>query len=92
MKTESPVKVKTAITSWRVDAVDVARRDAAVVLNFKGEPDQQAAMNLSAQQLRQWLSIVYRQYLRGEWPTGVWPDWLKESASPHGDQGGIVIH
>jgi len=92
MKTESPVQAKSAITSWRVDAVDVARRDAAVLLNFKSEPSRQAAMKLSAQQLRQWLSIVYRQYLRGDWPTGAWPDWLKEGVSTRGDQDGIVMH
>lgn len=92
LKGESPVQAQSALTSWLVDVVDVAQGDDAVMLTFKSEQTRQAAVKLPAQQLRQWLGIVYRQYQRGEWPTAVWPQWLKESGQSRGDQSEVVFH
>ncbi|TCO71857.1 hypothetical protein [Chromatocurvus halotolerans] len=92
MKGELPVQAQSALTSWLVDVVDVAPGEDAVVLTFKSEQTRQAAVKLPAQQLRQWLGIVYRQYQRGEWPTAVWPEWVKESGQLRGDPGGLVMH
>lgn len=92
LKGESPVQVRSAMASWLVDVVDVTQGDDAVVLTFKSEPSREAAVKLPAQQLRQWLGIVYKQYLRGEWPTAVWPQWLKDSGQSRDDQSEVVMH
>jgi hypothetical protein len=82
---EPPVRVASPTASWRVDSVDIAQREDAVVLTFKGEAQASATLTLAAQPLRQWLGIVFEQCLRGEWPTAVWPGWLAQtrvSATP----------
>lgn len=92
MKQELPVLAESALTHWRVDVVDVAQFDESVMLTFKSEQTRQAAVKLPTQQLRQWLSILYRQYLRGEWPTGVWPPWFAASDQPRSDQSKKALH
>jgi len=76
-----PVRAAASQPGWRVDSVDIAQREDAVVLTFKAEAQASATLTLAAQPLRQWLGIVYEQYLRGEWPTTVWPGWMEASAS-----------
>lgn len=78
---EPPVRASSPQPGWRVDSVDIAQHEGAVVLTFKGEAQASATLTLAAQPLRQWLGIVYAQCLRGEWPTAVWPGWMAASAS-----------
>ncbi len=77
---EPPVRASSTQAGWRVDAVDVTPSKEAVVLRFRGEAEACGTLTLTAQALRQWLGIVYEQYLRGEWPTAVWPAWMRDSA------------
>lgn len=93
MTPEPPVRASSPVASGRVDAVDIAQGEDAVVLTFKGEADMQAVLKLAAQPLRQWLGIVYEQTLRGEWPTTAWPAWMERaqlSSAPA--TGGAVLH
>lgn len=76
---EPPVRVSAEGLVWRVDSVDIAQGEDAVVLTFKGEGEAQATLTLAAQPLRQWLGIVFEQYQRGEWPTTAWPGWMQAS-------------
>jgi len=77
---EPPVRASSIVASWRVDAVDVNQGEDAVVLTFRGEADARAVLKLAAQPLRQWLGIVYEQFLRGEWPIAAWPTWMEAIA------------
>lgn len=88
---EPPVRASSPIASWRVDSVDIAQGEDALVLTFKGEAGAQAELKLTAQPLRQWLGIVFEQYQRGEWPTTVWPGWM-EVARPQAAQGAMALH
>ena len=88
---EPPVQSSSPRAIWRVDSVDIAQGEAAVVLTFKGEDKAQATMTLAAQPLRQWLGIVFAQYQRGEWPTTVWPGWM-EAAQPQAVPGAMALH
>ena len=62
-----------------------------MVLTFKGEGEAQATLMLAAQPLRQWLGIVFEQYLRGEWPTTAWPGWM-EVGRPQAAPGAMALH
>lgn len=90
---EPPVRASSPVASGRVDAVDIAQGEDAVVLTFKGKADVQAVLKLAAQPLRQWLGIVYEQCLRAEWPTTAWPAWMEQaqlSSTPA--TGSAVLH
>lgn len=72
----APVRAASPQAAWRVDAVDITQGEDAVLLVFKGEGGAQAVLHLAAQPLRQWLGIVFEQFLCGAWPTTAWPDWM----------------
>jgi hypothetical protein len=88
---EAPVQASSPGAVWRADSVDIAEREGAVVLTFKGNAGGQATLLLAGQLLRQWLGIVFEQYLRGEWPTTIWPGWM-EAARPQAIAGARVLH
>ena len=53
----------------------------------------QAKLKLAAQPLRQWLGIVYEQYRKAEWPTGVWPAWVEDAqVSAEASLRSVVLH
>ena len=88
---EPPVRASSPMASWRVDSVDIAQGEDALVLTFKGEAGAQAKLKLAAQPLRQWLGIVYEQVLRGQWPTMAWPAWMQE-ARPEATPSAAALH
>ena len=64
-----------------------------MALTFKGEAGMQAKLKLAAQPLRQWLGIVYEQYRKAEWPTGVWPAWVEDAqVSAEASLRSVVLH
>ena len=72
-------------------AIDIAQGEDAVALTFKAETGAHATFTLAAQPLRQWLGIVYAQYLRGQWPTTAWPAWM-DTAPPQAAPGVAALH
>lgn len=88
---EAPVRASSEGSVWRVDSVDIAQGDDAVVLTLKGEGEAPATLTLAAQPLRQWLGIVFAQYQRGEWPTTAWPGWM-EAAQPQAAPSAMALH
>lgn len=88
---EPPVRAWAPQAAWRVDAVDITPGEDAVLLVFKGEAGAQAALHLATQPLRQWLAIVFEQFLRGEWPTTAWPAWMEDARAPVAP-GAVALH
>ena len=87
IKPQAPVSVRPIDTVWLVRAVDVTRSPDRLGLDFKlnpvagsaTAPALQPQLNFSAHTLRQWLGIIHQQYLRAQWPSHFWPDWLTEA-------------
>jgi hypothetical protein len=77
---------------WRADLVDVATGPDGVMLTFRSEDTQAAALPLPTQALRQWLGIVHGLYVAAEWPTAVWPAWMDEARSPPPKPAGAALH
>lgn len=88
-----PVRASSPVAAWRVDAVDIAQNEDAVLLTFKGEAGEPVMLTLGAQPLRQWLGIVYEQVLRGEWSGVAWPAWMEADApAPVAGSSAAVLH
>jgi hypothetical protein len=55
-------------------------KDGAALL-FPLIDGQDAKLQMSLQELRQWLAILYRQFTIAGWPMDVWPDWFMSTKS-----------
>jgi hypothetical protein len=89
----APVKVLEDSQSMLVFSVDVKTWPETLELLFKNkEGDNCAALKLQAQILRQWLNIVYDQYLRGEWSTDLWPFWVIDAKNTDQSMKTEVFH
>lgn len=63
-----------------VYVIDAKAVKAGLVLTFKGADNIVAArLQLQQKTLRQWLSILYDQYVQAGWPTEIWADWIAEA-------------
>ena len=73
------VESTDATQSMFIHEVAVRRAKGGVIsLVFKSDEDEEVAIRLNPQQLRQWLSIIHGQWLKAEWPTSIWPEWMGE--------------
>lgn len=91
---QPPVQATDPSTQALVHSVDVSTAQETVTLRFKGQGQEAAneqaetqaqelaQVGMNAVALRQWLGIVYQQYLRAEWSTHPWPQWMEESSGP----------
>ena len=78
LKPQPPVQPPTDTPGFLVRSVDIAAGAEAAQLGFKEQEARPvlASLVLTPNALRQWLGIVYAQYLQGDWPKTVWPAWL----------------
>ena len=75
-----PVKVQGASSEWLVLSVDITKNEQLIRLVFNDESkDLQAALKLNNTSLRQWLNAVFLGYRKAQWPTGHWPDWMRQA-------------
>jgi hypothetical protein len=89
LKPEKPVSVSTEVSSWLLNAVDVAATRTHMTVTFRDQGDRSASVRFDSTQLRQWLSILHRLWLKAEWPTLVWPKWIKREKTT---QQQVTIH
>ena len=77
-----------------VHSVDMKSLHAGMGLQFKNADGHVvASLQLHAKPVRQWLNIVYDQYLRAQWPSNVWPAWVTEAKPAHSKgRGAAVLH
>ena len=59
-----------------IRSVDVGRFNEGIRLIFKVDDEAVAGIVLDADQLRQWLDIIRRQWQSAGWPDSFWPQWL----------------
>lgn len=90
LQPQAPVQAPPSGEAWRVEAIDVTPTEDGIGLVFRAVEGHAAGVGLTAQELRQWLAILHATWLRAEWPTTVWPEWIQGEAKPTGQQ--IVLH
>ena len=86
-----PVMVETASTQL-VEAVDIALRGERFYLTFRGGDNLAARIPLSAIEMRQWLDVVYGQFVKANWPLQVWPQWISRGAAVPTNQAQPTLH
>jgi hypothetical protein len=76
IQAQPAVDSSKATGSMLVIEVDISRSaEGAVGFVFKDDSNE-VSLGFAEQQLRQWLTIVYNQWLIAQWPTAVWPGWI----------------
>lgn len=88
---QQAVTIDEAQCSYLVENIDLTRGEQAVRLVLKPAADSEqplCSLALNADALRQWVTIVYRQYRIAGWNLHGWPDWMKET----GGGRGRVVH
>lgn len=85
-KPAAPVPYETAAWEGLVREIGLGKDAAGQhCLSFRcGQVPTVAVMPLAALPLRQWLHVLQRIYLRADWRTEIWPEWMKSAvaASP----------
>ena len=65
---------------WLVKEVDISKSaNGVLTLIFKREGASGAQLAMAPIELRQWLIILYNQWLKAGWPVAVWPEWVDTS-------------
>ena len=90
---QSPVETPADTPAHLVEVVAIRQLVMRVHVVFKdAQQVTQAALVLDGQQLRQWLSIVCRQWQGAQWPMQVWPDWLHTPLAAQGQALPTRVH
>jgi hypothetical protein len=76
LRPEHPVARAAAQGEALLNAVDLVRDSNGYTLTFKWGPEGAACLILTATELRQWLSILHRQFDIADWPKNAWPEWF----------------
>ena len=72
--------------SWLVYEIDIKKSDQILQLVFKNDQKRSSFVQLNNIQTRQWLSIIYSQWIKAEWEDFGWPLWIKApSEMPDGE-------
>ena len=61
------------------ERVDLSCSAESAVLLFPLGNGEEAQLQMSSQELRQWLAIVYRQFKHAGWSMEVWPEWFSHA-------------
>lgn len=75
---------------WLIKDVTLKLSTARVGVMFSSDLDIQPAATLDRTMVRQWLSVLHRQFVKGDWPLDVWPRWMREG--PSWAAAGITQH
>ena len=71
-----PVNYSSGSHRFLPDKVDLICSAESAALLFPLGDGQQAQLQMSLLELRQWLAIMHRQYKKAGWPMEVWPEWF----------------
>ncbi len=88
---ENPVRADGAFRSL-VSSVDIRQDGEYFQLLFRWHENGEAALNLDAVFVRQWLSIVHDAYLRAAWHSGIWPEWFDPALAGQALRSGRALH
>ena len=75
-ESSEPVNIKAASFQILPEKVDMSCSDDSAALLFPMGNGEDAMLQMSLQELRQWLAIMHRQFKSAGWPMGVWPGWF----------------
>lgn len=80
LEPQAPVRADAQAQGVLIHSVDLKAAKVSLALVFKDAAGQGVArLQLQTKPLRQWLGIVHGQYIKAQWPTGVWPVWVEQA-------------
>lgn len=91
---QPPVHATADSATWVVTSVALSLRPQTVLLAFKNDASDlhTVTWELNAQQLRQWLGIVFDQVVRAQWPTASWPAWMAQGQGELAHPTSVLMH
>lgn len=91
---QPPVHATADSATWVVTSVQLSLGPQTVLLAFKNNASDPHAVTweLNAQQLRQWLGIVFDQVVRAQWPTASWPAWMDQRRGDLTQPASVLMH
>jgi len=94
LEPQQSVRVDAGAQGVLVPSVTLKPARSTMKLQFKdADGNVVASLQLQPKPLRQWLNIVYDQYLRAGWPSTIWPAWVAEAKPAHSEgRGAAVLH
>jgi len=75
-----------------IQSIDVSVRAENYTLTFHGVNHTEARLSLNSTQMRQWLQIVYAQFLKAKWSLTIWPAWFDRSQVAAKCHQSTVLH
>ena len=87
-----PVNVDAGSPEHLVRSIQIDQSPDVVRLVFMGAKGPVAALQLQAQPLRQWLSIIYSAWASAGWPQSLWPDWMQASQAAPAVPPHVQVH
>ena len=68
--------------SWLAFSISIRSSAQAISITFADlEEKENIELRMGAEQLRQWLTIIYKNYHTASWPDHIWPEWIREHTS-----------
>jgi hypothetical protein len=93
LEKQPPVRTEPDVQGVLIHSVDLKTANAGMGLQFKGvDGNLVASLQLQPRALRQWLNIVYDQYLLAGWPTTFWPAWVAEAKPSQTSSRAALLH
>jgi hypothetical protein len=80
LKPSAPVAATPDTPAHLVSNITLNMGPEKVELLFDSGADVKPAIVLDRTLVRQWLSLLHRQFVAAEWPLDVWPIWLTEGS------------
>ena len=71
-----PVSYSVGVRSALPEKVALSCSKEGAALLFSNVNFEDAQLQMSSLELRQWLAILYRQFKTADWPMSVWPEWF----------------
>ena len=82
LQPQEPVHVRSLDSSWLVHVIDLRMAEEVITLELRGrESGETARLSVDTLSMRQWLAILYAQFMRAEWPLDLWPRWMESQDS-----------
>lgn len=76
IKKQESVKTTEAVSDWLIMSIDINRSNSLAKITFRGVENQCGFIEFNKNALRQWLGIIYRQYVAADWDISIWPNWM----------------
>ena len=77
----APVPLTEKTSLLLVKTLDLTSRNGKLTITFGLADGSKTRLRLSASQLRQWLTIVNRNWMKANWPRTPWPIWMEDKKS-----------